>query len=150
MKRNKIILISVVLFILIVIVSFVLFTRQQLKQYTRNNTWVDLLVVVEADNVKTSQTKALEKNEEFTGLMAGDIVPIIPGCDFKILEIHPANEAIIEVNKAYTLPDDPTVSSVIFLDTISIREGETISMIVLDEGLVSYRVDITVKANYYR
>ena len=44
-----------------------------LKEYTLNNTWVDLDVEVYTDSQGTSGSR-IEKQKEMTGLMAGDVM----------------------------------------------------------------------------
>lgn len=146
-KKTKI-AIGILAAILIAVVAFVAYTIYSLKQYTRNNTWVDLEIEVYTNAPGTVGTR-VDKTEELIGLMAGDVVSIVPGCDFKILEIHPNSYMVIDVQDAYTV-DDPMLSSVQHPGEISLKEGESKMLYWVGDHMDSYNIKIAVKANYYR
>lgn len=135
------------LFIFVVSV-FAAFVVHSLKEYTLNNTWVDLDVEVYTDSQGTSGSR-IEKQKEMTGLMAGDVIPIVAGFDFEIIEIHPSGPVVIDVKNAYT-HDNPLLNSVQHPKEISLKEGDTKTLYWVGNQHDSYRIKITVKANYYR
>jgi len=148
--KRKNIIVFLLLFIFVVS-AFVAYVMHSLKEYTLNNTWVDLDVEVYTDSQGTSGSR-IEKQKEMTGLMAGDVIPIVGGLDFEIIEIHPNGPVVIDVKNAYT-HDNPMLNSVQHPKEISLKEGETKMLYwIYWEGHQhdSYRIKITVKANYYR
>lgn len=135
------------LVLLILIATFVLVVRHELKEYTRNNTWVDLKVELHTD-VKGSVATKKDEEFELTGLMAGDVVPIAAGCDFVIKEVHPKGAVVIDVKDAYT-QDNPMQNSVKYPKEISLYNGESKQLYVTRETK-SYSIRLEVTANYYR
>lgn len=145
--KRKNIIVFLLLFLLIVS-AFVAYVIYSLKEYTRNNTWVDLEVEVYTDT-QGSSGRRIEKQEEMIGLMSGDVIPIVEGVNFEIIEIHPSGPVVIDVKNAYT-HDNPMFDSVQHPEKISLNEGEAKTLYLMSNHSGSYRINITVKANYYR
>ena len=145
--KRKNIIVFLLLFLLIVS-AFVAYVIYSLKEYTRNNTWVDLEVEVYTDT-QGSSGRRIEKQEEMIGLMSGDVIPIVEGVDFEIIEIHPSGPVVIDVKNAYT-HENPMLDSVQHPEKISLNEGEAKTLYLMGNHWGSYRINITVKANYYR
>ncbi|MCQ2526848.1 MAG: hypothetical protein MJ130_08785 [Lachnospiraceae bacterium] len=147
-KTNKKGILVFLILLILVLAAVAAFVIYSLKNYTRNNTWIDLEIEVYAGSQGTSG-ESIVKHEVLTELMAGDVVPIVSGCDFEIIEIHPKGPAVIDVKEAY-IHDNPSLDSVQYPKKISLKEGETQMLYWSGEHGGSYSIKLTVTANYYR